>query len=280
MKIVIELEGGYNEAAFKRAIENLTDDVKRTDFSTMLVFSTNSTCFNTVDDKVKENNDAYHIQNRISMKISIIHPTRHRLRQALDTQAKWLLNADNSVEYIFSFDSDDTTIPSYISGLRNPNMTAIEAINVAAKEATGNLLIVVSDDTDCFKGWDTELLRELDGKSDFLVKTQDGIQKTLITMPVMDRKYYERFGYIYHPEYLHMAADVELTAVGMMLGRVMQSSLLFRHLHYSAGLSPKDEINEKNDRTYEQGDVVLAKHLLNNFGIEKPVMEYQQIQWH
>lgn len=214
------------------------------------------------------------------MRISIIHPTRHRLKQALNTRAKWLLNADGEVEYIYSFDTDDLTVPSWMDGIRNPNTSAIEAINRAAEVASGDLFVVVSDDTDCQRHWDTLLLNELEGKSDFLVKCRDGIQPTLITMPVMDRVYYKRFGYIYNPEFIHMACDVELTAVGMMLGRVIKSDLLFEHLHYSTGKSPKDAINEKNDATYTQGDEVLARHLLNNFGIEKPVMEYKQIQWH
>lgn len=211
--------------------------------------------------------------------ISIIHPTRHRITQALDTQAKWLLNADNPVEYIFSFDSDDDTIPSWVQGLRNPNKTAIQAINVAAKEAKGDLFIVVSDDFACLPHWDTLLKRQLEGKSDFVVKTRDGIQKVLVTLPIVDRVWYERYGYVYNPEYLHMSADTELTAVAIMTGKLIYSDLLFEHLHYSAGLSPKDAINEKNDKTYEQGDVVLAKHLLNNFGIKNPVMQYQEITW-
>lgn len=214
------------------------------------------------------------------MRVSIIHPTRHRLKQALNTRAKWLLHADGEVEYIYSFDTDDTTVPMWMDGIRNPNRSAIEAINRAAEVATGDLFVVVSDDTDCPRHWDTLLLNELEGKSDFLVKCRDGIQPTLITMPVMDRVYYERFGYIYHPEFLHMSCDVELTAVGMMLGRVIKSDLLFEHLHYSTGKSPKDAINEKNDATYAQGDGVLSRHLESNFGIENPVMEYKEIQWH
>lgn len=214
------------------------------------------------------------------MRISIIHPSRQRIMQALATREKWLLRADTQVEYIFSFDVDDDTIPDYVDGLREPNKTAIEAINRAAMDATGDFIIVVSDDTDCPEHWDTLLLKELYGKSDFLVKTQDGIQKTLITMPVMDRTYYNRFGYIYHPDYRHMYADQELTAVGLMLGRVINSDLFFEHLHYSTGKSEKDTINEKNDLSYAHGDWVLKEHLKTNFGIENPVCNYESIIWH
>lgn len=184
------------------------------------------------------------------------------------------------IEYLFSMDTDDDTMPRGVAGLRNPNKTAIEAINVAARACKGDLIIVCSDDFSCEPHWDTLLLAELAGKSDFLVKTKDGIQKTLITMPVMDRTYYNRFGYIYEPSYLHLCCDVELTAVGLMLGRVIQSDLMFRHLHYSTGLTPMDEINVKNDATQAQGDAVLAEHLKRNFGIKSPVMQYSEIVWH
>lgn len=212
--------------------------------------------------------------------ITIIHPTRHRINQALTTRANWLSRADGEVEYILSFDTDDETVPPRLTGLRNPNKTAIEAINVAAKAAKGDILIVVSDDFDCPEHWDSLLLAEIGDRTDFVMKTRDGIQKTLVTLPIVDRVWYDRYGYIYNPEYLHMGCDVELTAVAAMTGRVIYSDLMFRHLHYSAGLSPKDAINEKNDLTYKQGDEVLARHKAENFGIEVPVMNYDEIVWH
>lgn len=221
------------------------------------------------------------------MKISLIHPSRNRPNQAFLTRLNWFDKADGEFEYILSVDSDDSELAHYQYNfpgnqrvLISPNKTAIEAINRAAVIATGDILIVVSDDTDCPPHWDTSLLGELAGKCDFVVKCRDGIQAVLITMPVMDRKYYNRFGYIYHPDYLHMSCDVELTAVGMMLGRAIQSNLLFKHLHYSTGKTQKDAINEKNDLTYKQGDEVLARHRVNNFGIANPVMKYEDIDWH
>lgn len=229
--------------------------------------------------------------------ISIVHPTKGRKKQAMDTMAKWLFMADDpySVEYIFSTDIDDidkwcsqvAIVPKfiysdqtkYISVLKNDNKSAIEAINNAAKRTTGDILLVVSDDTDCIEHWDALLLKALEGKSDCCVKTDDGLQPTLITMPVMDRIYYERHGYVYHPDYLHMFADQELTAIAMMTGKYIKLDLSFPHLHYSTGKSPKDEVNVRNDMTWKQGQRLFDRHLENNFGIENPVMAYTDIQW-
>lgn len=227
------------------------------------------------------------------MKISVIHPSRNRPQQAVLTAIKWMGMADNpdNIEYIMMCDFSDSEIAEYSKQFngrykKSPsiycedNHSAIEAINNAARLATGDLLVVISDDFDTFFGWDTLLLKELKGKSDFLLKTQDGIQKTLVTLPIMDRSYYNRFGYIYHPDYQHMGCDVELTAVAMMTGRLIPSQLQFPHNHYSTGKTVKDTINEKNDLTYAHGDMILTEHLKNNFGIKNPLIQYNQIQWH
>jgi hypothetical protein len=231
------------------------------------------------------------------MKISIIHPTRGRKIQALATAHKWMRKADrqNNIQYIFSVDNSDTdqwvdiinfTPQCFFNNgyeatvLKSDNKTAIEAINNAAKIATGDLLIVVSDDFDCPEHWDSLLLLAgLPTMSDFIIKTKDGIQPTLITLPIMDRVYYNRFGYIYHPDYLHMHADEEMTIVGHMLGRVINVDLEFKHNHYSVGGMKMDAINQKNNATWSHGQTTLNRRAKDNFGIANPVCKIEDIQW-
>jgi len=237
------------------------------------------------------------------MKISIIHPTRGRKQMAFDTAYKWLSNADNleDISYFFSVDSDDkdlwfasvrfapnncTTDNLFTADvIKNDNKSAIEAINFAASyiyqrnRDADYITIVVSDDFSCPEHWDTLLLDALKGKSDFIVKTQDGIQKTLITLPIMDRVYYERFGYVYHPDYLHMHADEEMTIVGHMLGRVIDLPLVFPHNHYTVGGMQMDAINAKNNATWAHGASTLERRAKDNFGIEKPLVRREDIVW-
>jgi hypothetical protein len=220
-------------------------------------------------------------------KISLIHPTRGRKQIAFDTATKWFDRADSSFEYILSVDisENENYNAFYTMGDRDTwvcesdNKTAIEAINNAAKKCKGDILIVISDDFDCPKHWDTLLLKELEGKRDFIVKTRDGLQKTLITLPIMDRVYYNRFGYIYHPEFLHLHSDEELTIVGHMLGKVINSDLLFRHNHYTTGRFEKDAISIKNDSTWGQGQATLERHAKNNFSIIDPLVRREDIVW-
>lgn len=221
------------------------------------------------------------------MKISVIHPSRGRPIQAYNTWNKWRNDADNEFEYILSLDNDacDDYYRQFfyddnlIEICLRPNKSAIQAINEAVKIATGDLFIVISDDFDCFPGWDTALIKELAFKSDFIVKTQDGLQPTLITLPLMDRDYYNRFGYIYHPDYKHMFCDQEMTAVGHMLGCVITLPLKFEHQHPLTGLNKYDDINAKNDRTWIQGEILFNERLKTNFGIESPVIPYTEIRW-
>lgn len=223
------------------------------------------------------------------MKISIIHPTRNRSHQAMITAERWRQNAANfaDIEYILSVDKDDISDytwakhPVYGDSkvLFNNNKSAIGAINKAAEIAKGDLFIVISDDFECEINWDHILLKALEGKEDFIVKTQDGLQKTLITLPIMDRTYYNRFGYIYHPEYLHMHCDEEMTIIGHMLGRVITLDLTFIHNHYSTGKTEIDAINEKNNATWAHGQRTLDRHALNNFGIKNPLVKREDIVW-
>lgn len=232
------------------------------------------------------------------MKITIIHPSRSRPQMAFQTANNWLSSADDkdNIQYIMSLDSDDPMLSKYsylipeysyprISLAHGSNKSAIEAINKIANYYVGRspeknmIVIVVSDDFSCELGWDTKLLASLGSKSDFIVKTQDGIQPTLITLPIMDKVYYQRFGYIYHPDYLHMHSDEEMTIVGHMLGRVITLPISFPHNHYSIGGMRHDSINRKNDSTYSQGKSVIERRALNNFGIEKPLIKRGDIKW-
>lgn len=211
------------------------------------------------------------------MKISIIHPSRGRAGQAFNTYRNWhnKISGTHDVEYILSIDSTDNEQYAYfdlfgdtnVNAVVKDNHSAIEAINNAAKYATGDLFIVVSDDFDCPDNWDIYLLDALAGKSDFVVKTDDGCQPWIITLPIMDRVYYNRFGYIYPPHIKHMFADTWMTHVADLLDKKITLPIKFPHNHYTTGINAKDAINEKNDSTWAQGEEEYLKGVRNNFGL-------------
>lgn len=226
------------------------------------------------------------------MKISILHPSRSRPERSYDTIIKWLEKAGaigmTDIELIISIDYNDPSLLEYemryvrpitaaenyttfrghpLQCVQNQNRSAVDAINNAAKAANGDIFIVVSDDTDCPENWAIDLLKHLEGKTDFIAKTQDGIQKWIITNPIMDRVYYNRFGYVYYPEYQHMFCDTELSCVADLTGRRIDVPMTFEHLHYSTGKSAKDAINEKADATWGQGEALFIERASKNFGL-------------
>jgi hypothetical protein len=108
----------------------------------------------------------------------------------------------------------------------------------------------------------------LEGKTDFAAKTQDGIQPWMMTMPIMDRVYYERYGFVYNPAYKHMYCDLELSCVADMTGKTVNVPMMFPHHHYSRkGGITKDAVSIKNDSTYAEGERLFLERAKRNFDL-------------
>ncbi|HEY3385380.1 MAG TPA: hypothetical protein VGK46_02655 [Saprospiraceae bacterium] len=211
--------------------------------------------------------------------ISLIHPSRGRPKQSFETMIKWLSKSSGDVQLdlVLSLDCDDPVIDEYYKLYENLgrsflwednlNTSAVDAINKGAKECVGDILVIVSDDSDCPDRWDARIANAMSGKSGVL-KTFDGVQKWIVTMPVMTRDYYESKGYIYHPDYTHMFCDTHLTHVADLEKKlIFRNDLVFPHNHYSTGKSKKDAVNIKNDSTWAQGEAAYLRHCRNKFGM-------------
>lgn len=211
------------------------------------------------------------------MKFSILHPSRSRPQKSWQVISEWVLRAACGVETIISIDSDDPCKDEYLkiydgwNVIVNQNRSAVDAINKAAAIATGDVFIVVSDDFACPRNWALVLEKHLKLRHDFLFKVNDGTQNYIVTLPIMDRAYYNRFGYIYYPSYGHMFADTELTHVADVLKRlIIRNDIVFRHHHYSV-LSPttrgrKDEVTQRADATWDEGKRLYLKRVRERFG--------------
>jgi glycosyltransferase involved in cell wall biosynthesis len=197
--------------------------------------------------------------------ISLIHPSRSRPDKSWQTIKKWVDSTfSDDFEVITSFDSDDPHLPEYqkiyfqnhFAGFYtiNDNRGSVDAINNAVKVARGDIFIVVSDDTDCAPMWDQIILAAVASRKDFVLKVNDGIQKHIVTMPILDRTYYNRTGHIYHPAFRHQYADTYFTLCAKRSGRlIVRNDIMFRHLHPEATGEPKDELYLRNDATIQHG---------------------------
>lgn len=215
------------------------------------------------------------------MEISILHPSYKRPALARACYGSWTrkLSKTEDREYILCLSANDPTLDEYKRLFENeevkivihPENGWVKQLNLAAEHSVGNWLVCIGDDFDCPMYWDEELLQHLKGKEDVIVKTQDGTQPWIMTLPLMDRKYYNRFGYVIYPEYKHMWGDTELTHVADLVGRVVNVPMLFPHNHYTTGKMKKDEVNLANDSTWNQGESLYVQRAKNNFGIQNPV---------
>lgn len=208
--------------------------------------------------------------------ISLLHPTRSRPEKSQLTTSRWLMRAKEQVELIVSLDSDDPSLERYKglypNALINPNKSAVEAVNVAAKRASGDILIVLSDDTECPQSWDLVIKRAVAGKTDYVLKTYDGVQDWIVTMPVLDRAYYNRFGYVYHPLYRHQFVDTHFTHVADALKKIIwRNDITFRHAHYSVLRQRPDRISQRADATWNEGKRTYLQMLKRNLELPKEI---------
>lgn len=235
------------------------------------------------------------------LKVTIIHPSRQRAELAFGAASQWIHSAGVPVEYLLSLDQDDPELEEYVrlyssnwmldpnnpkapkTLITNPNRSAVDAINNAAKVATGDILIVISDDWVLPQNWAVDILKASEGKTDWIMKTPDGIQKWMITLPILDRAYYNRFGYIYHPDYLHMFCDTEISCVADLTGRKIEADIRFKHIHYSTpGGIPKDVVSIKADSTWNQGEKLFIERYKRNFDLVNPpgkITSQEYINW-
>lgn len=206
------------------------------------------------------------------MMFSLLHPSRSRPKKSRATIKKWIDNAQTmDFEVIVSCDYDDPDTAAYDGNYNFPNTrqiwmhnkSAVQAINNAAKISTGNILIVVSDDTDCPMYWDKILRDAIAGHEDFVMKVHDGLQKRIITMPIMDRIYYKRDNFIYDPDFRHSWADTYLTELAHFRKRVINRlDINFKHLHPDVTHEEKDDLYLRNDKTHDADRYIYQNKIM------------------
>lgn len=209
--------------------------------------------------------------------ISIIHPSRGRAEQSIQTAENWLSKSSKSIniEYILSIDTTDTQKNDYTRLFCNNyyniiiynNTNVVEASNVGGRLATGDIIVLVSDDFDCPEFWDISLVDVFSKNSCCILKTFDGQQKWIVTLPIMDKAYYQMQGYIYHPVYKHMFADTDQTHKADLEGKLLfRNDLLFKHNHYTTGAVKKDGINDFANSTWIYGEATYLQRVKECFG--------------
>ena len=212
------------------------------------------------------------------MKISLLHPSRNRVARAEEAIAEWLGKRSglHTIEYIISIDRSEGQKTEYrrlaerhgAQLIIHRNRNHIEASNRAALVATGDLLVMVSDDFGCPQDWDDALALAVGDRRDVAVFVDDALGAKTMTLPIVDRAFYERSGYLLFPGYVHLFCDNDLEEVSRRLGKLIDARhLLFPHRHYTVGAAPYDEMYRKAESSWGYDANLFHKRQVRGFDL-------------
>lgn len=203
------------------------------------------------------------------LKISLLHATFMSDADPLTHRDRWLeLAASPSrVDYVVAMNLDDSRAVACTTGAtravttpRDTYSTAVQNWNAAAEIATGDLLVVISDDLFPSANWD-EALELLVGQydprvTDFAIKIQDSPNSADMTLrhPVVSRRFYTRFG-LFDPNFRGVFCDNDITMRAYLFSRILDGrSLVVPHAHPHFDHDVHETISQKKINATEEYD--------------------------
>ncbi len=202
------------------------------------------------------------------MKILVKFPTRSRPQQFLKVLNLLHEKAtDKDITYLVSWDKDDPTMNGSviaqavditdIISVPGTSHSKIHACNRDMdKVINWDIVVLISDDMiPQIEGWD-EAIRQAMTKyhpdTDGCLWFNDGYQDRICTLCIIGRKYYDRFGYIYHPDYHSLFCDNEFTEVARGLDKLTYfTTVLFSHEHFANNPRVKrDALYDRNEALF------------------------------
>lgn len=211
------------------------------------------------------------------MKVSILHPTMRLPQGWFGAYSSWELPIPG-VEYRLCVHDTDVALvndlPFPVNLVINKDRyCAVDAWNAAAKSCVGDVLICGADDFFAHRGWHDELVDVCSGLGEeFVLQISTGSHRDgeLLTHPIVSRKTYERWGYLFYPKYLSMYSDDDLTERARMEGILVDCrkklSFLHRHPALVSGVEVDAAYRHQNSKlSYETGINILAERRRNNF---------------
>ncbi len=220
------------------------------------------------------------------MNILIKYPSRGRPELFKQTTQKFIdkLSAKHDVKFVFSLDIDDKTmnnseIIEFMMSLpikkkinfRN-NKSKVDAINTDLDDEKFDILIYIQDDlTPIIHGYDDLIANQFE-KSEYGLDCMIHFQTprwsdSLDIYCVMGKRYYDRFGYVYHPSYKALFCDDEYTEVSKLLGRNVFVPGI-DPFHHNHGLIQGDEVEMTNRSHGNEDWALLQQRRENNFYLD------------
>jgi hypothetical protein len=138
------------------------------------------------------------------------------------------------------------------------------------------ILINMSDDQIfTMKGYDLLIkaaFNQLFPNKEGFLHFHDGNQPRLATMTIINRKHFERFNYIYHPDYKSVYCDNEQQLIAQMLGcyKYLGDKLkIMSHIHPAFGhKNTLDKQYVHTESFYKEDSQTFERRKSINFGLE------------
>lgn len=222
------------------------------------------------------------------MKLLIKFPTRGRKDKfftTLDKYHEYCSDIENTM-FLISIDSDDSEMNNEetikkITDYGNTklvvgnSLSKIDAVNrdLSDFENDWDIVLLASDDMiPQVKGYDTIIRDNMSFNypdTDGILWFNDGFQgNKLNTLCILGKKYYERFNYIYHPDYKSCWSDNEFMTVGNLLNKQSYLDMvIIKHEHPDWGYGNIDYVHNNNVKDWHHDYNVYLKRSSNNFGI-------------
>ena len=219
------------------------------------------------------------------MKLLIKFPTRNRKNKFFKVLRQYqnLCEDLDNTYFLITLDNDDESMnPSDVEDIFNTfknikvvygtSNSKIHAVNRDIELVNDwDIVLLASDDmTPKVKGYDNIIrnkMKEFYSDTDGILWFNDGhMGNKLNTLCILGKKYYDRFGYIYHPEYKSVWSDNEFMLVGNILGKQTYfEQVIIEHEHPDWGYGSRDEIHQNNSKNENQDKLLFTKRKDNNF---------------
>ena len=221
------------------------------------------------------------------MKILIKFPTRGRKNKFFNVLKLYQTMCDDisNITFLITLDNDDEIMNNKdvidiletfknIKYVYGDSKSKIDAINRDMETETDwDIVLLASDDMiPKIKGYDTIIINkmmETYPDTDGVLWFNDGHQgNKLNTLCILGKKYYERFNYIYYPDYKSLWCDNEFMDVANFLKKQTYfPELIIKHEHPDVGYGNRDNIHVNNSKNDIVDKNLYLKRKSINFGL-------------
>lgn len=221
-------------------------------------------------------------------KILFKYPSRSRPDRFFKSLDSLYTNLDDKDNFHISctLDTDDLTMnnPDVIEKINNyknisiawgESKSKVDAVNRSMPDYDWDILVVHSDDM-IFNlyGFDTCIrvnINEHSSDLDLLAHYPDQDAKEyLATMYIAGRKFYERFGYIYHPSYKSLWCDNDIMEIAKRLGKYKYMGYQINlHLNpaYEQNKMERDELFNRQQSDWNDDELNFHRRQARNFDL-------------